>query len=261
MHTHVHVAHTGPIATVTMQRPEVHNAFNPALIAELTSVFRTLSADSATRCIVLTGAGASFSAGGDIAWMQESAGYSEAENLADAKALDELFNTINSAPKPVIGRINGAALGGGVGLVACCDLAFAVEGARFGFTEVKLGLIPAVIAQYVMPKIGLSQSRALFVSGERFTAERAFEIGLIHGICTEEDLDATVDTLAQRILSSGPEAIREAKALIQALWELDSAAGKRYAIEAIARVRTSPEGQHGLAAFLNKTAPDWHEKR
>ena len=247
----------GPITTLVMNRPALHNAFNPQLIAELTSALGALAADPAVRLIVLTGAGASFSAGGDIAWMQASMDYSDEQNLADAAGLDAMFEALNGMPKPVIGRVNGAALGGGVGLVACCDLVVAVEEARFGFSEVKLGLLPAVIAQYVVPKIGVSHSRALFVAGERFSAERAYEIGLIHAITSADELDASVASLAERILTGGPQAIAAAKRLVAAMWEQERAAAKQYAIQAIAAARTSAEGQEGLRAFLAKRRPQW----
>jgi methylglutaconyl-CoA hydratase len=248
---------TGPVSTLLMNRPDLHNAFNPQFIREMTSAIHELAGDDSVRVVVLTGAGASFSAGGDISWMQASQQYTNDQNLADARGLDAMFEALNSLPKPLIGRINGAALGGGVGLVACCDLAVAVEEARFGFTEVKLGLLPAVIAQYVVPKIGVSHSRALFVSGERFTSERAFEIGLIHAITSAEELDATVKALAQRMLSGGPQAMGAAKRLVAAMWDLERDAAKQYAIEAIAQARTSAEGQEGLAAFLTKRRPQW----
>jgi methylglutaconyl-CoA hydratase len=253
----IQLERNGPICTLLMNRPDLHNAFNPQLIGEMTTAIQALASDDDVRVVVLTGAGASFSAGGDISWMQASQHYTNDQNLADARGLDAMFEALNSLPKPVIGRINGAALGGGVGLVACCDLAVAVEEARFGFTEVKLGLLPAVIAQYVVPKIGVSHSRALFVSGERFTSERAFEIGLIHAITSVEELDATVQSLAQRVLSGGPQAMGAAKRLVAAMWDLDRDAAKQYAIEAIAQARTSAEGQEGLAAFLTKRRPQW----
>ncbi len=253
----VQITRTETVATVTLNRPELHNAFNPQLMQELQAAFTSLGADEAVRVIVLTGAGRSFSAGGDLNWMRETHTYTHEQNVADAAALDGMFQVLDTCPKPVIGRINGAALGGGVGLVACCDLAVAVEEARFGFTEVKLGLIPAVIAQYVVPKIGVSQSRALFVSGERFTAERAFEIGLIHAITSSDELDATVQALAQRMVSSGPAAINAAKQLIRAMWEQEREAARSYAINAIAQARTSAEGQEGMRAFLEKRRPGW----
>ena len=253
----IELVSNGPICTLVMNRPAVHNAFNPQFIGEMTAALHALAGDDRVRVLVLTGAGPSFSAGGDLAWMQASQQYTNDRNLADARELDAMFEALNTLPKPVIGRINGAALGGGAGLVACCDLAVAVEEARFGFTEVKLGLLPAVIAQYVVPKIGVSHSRALFVSGERFTSERAFEIGLIHAITDMQELDATVQSLAQRLLSSGPRAVGAAKRLVAAIWDLERSAAKTYAVEAIAQARTSAEGQEGLAAFLAKRRPDW----
>ncbi|HEX5690791.1 MAG TPA: enoyl-CoA hydratase-related protein, partial [Roseiflexaceae bacterium] len=221
--------------------------------------FTALASNSAVRVVVLAGAGPSFCAGGDLKWMQSSLHWSHEQNTADAGALAEMFDLAWSLPQPLIGRIHGAAMGGGVGLVACCDLAVAVETARFGFSEVKIGLIPAVIAQYVVPKIGVSHARALFVSGERFTAERAFEIGLIHAVTTGEDLDATVASLARRMLSSAPQAIGAAKQLIDAVWTLERDAARRYVVGAIAAARTGDEGQEGLRAFLEKRKPGWAE--
>src|SRR5262245_37349509 len=201
----------GPLATLTLNRPEAHNAFDAAMIGELRHTFAALADDDAARVVILTGAGASFCAGADINWMRASLEWTIEQNVADAEALADLFEAAWNLPKPLIGRISGAALGGGAGLVACCDLAVASEAARFGFSEVKLGLIPAVIARYVVPKIGVSQARVLFVSGEQFTAERAFEIGLIHAIAGADDLDATVHSLATRMLSSAPQAVGAAK--------------------------------------------------
>jgi methylglutaconyl-CoA hydratase len=170
-----------------------------------------------------------------------------------------MFEAAWTLPKPLVGRINGAALGGGAGLVACCDMAVAINSARIGFSEVKLGLLPAVIAQYVVPKIGVSQARALFVSGERFTAERAFDIGLVHAVAHPEDLYATVAGLVQRLLSSAPEAAAAAKRLVDAMWTLERDAARRYVVEAIANARTSAEGQEGVRAFLEKRAPRWSQ--
>src|SRR5262249_36410031 len=164
--------------------------------------FTALAHDTATRVVVLTGEGPSFCSGGDLTWMQSSLDWSHDQNTADAAALADMFEAAWNLPKPLVGRINGAAIGGGVGLVACCDIALAVDTAHFGFSEVKLGLIPAIIAQYAVPKIGISQARALFVSGARFTAERAFEIGLIHAVVGAEELDATVASLCRQLLSN-----------------------------------------------------------
>ena len=207
--------------------------------------------------VVLAGAGPSFCAGGDLKWMQASLDWSQAQNQADAEALATMFEAAWTLPKPLIGRIHGAAMGGGVGLVACCDLAVAADTARFGFSEVKLGLIPAVIAQYVVPKIGVSQARALFVSGERFTAQRAFEIGLVHAVTGAEELDVIVGGLVNRLRSSGPEAVGAAKRLVDAVWTLEREAARRYAVEAIAAARIGAEGQEGIRAFLEKRKPNW----
>lgn len=257
MYTSIDLSISASLATLTLNRPSLHNAFNAAMIAELRDAFAALAADDAVRVVVLAGAGQSFCAGGDVNWMRASLGWSHAENVADAQALDALFDAAWSLPKPLIGRVHGAALGGGAGLVACCDLVVADDSARFGFTEVKLGLLPAVIAQYVVPKIGVGHARALFISGERFTAERAFEIGLIHAVTSAGDLDSTVRSLATRMLSSAPGAIGAAKRAIDAVWALDRAAARAYVVDAIAAARTSPEGQEGLRAFLEKRKPGW----
>ena len=251
------LSRAGPIATLTLNRPDLHNAFDAEMIAELRDCFAALADDPAARVVVLTGAGQSFCAGADVNWMRASLEWSREQNVADAEALAALFEAAWTLPKPLIARVNGPALGGGVGLVACCDLAVAVDTARFGFTEVKLGLIPAVIAQYAVPKIGVSQARALFVSGERFTAERAFEIGLIHAVTGQDDLDATVSALASRMLSSAPEAIAAAKGVIDAVWTLERESARQFVIHAIAGARTSPEGKEGLRAFLEKRKPAW----
>jgi methylglutaconyl-CoA hydratase len=259
MYKAIDLRKAGSTATITLNRPDLHNAFDAAMIGELRDSFTALASDEAARVVVLTGAGSSFCAGADLRWMRESLEWTREQNLADAAALAAMFEAAWSLPKPLIGRINGAALGGGVGLVACCDIAVAVETARIGFSEVKLGLIPAVIAQYVVPKIGVSQARALFVSGERFSAERAFEIGLVHAITGADGLDATVQALVARMLSSGPAAAGAAKRLVDMVWALERDAARRYVVEAIADARTGPEGQEGVRAFLEKRKPFWVE--
>ena len=256
-YTTILLTYEGPTAMITLARPELHNAFDAVMIDELRDCFTALATDERARVVVLTGAGRSFCAGADLNGMRASLEWSRDENIADAEMLASMFDAAWNLPKPLIGRINGAALGGGAGLVACCDLAIATDTTRFGFSEVKLGLIPAVIAQYVVPKIGVSHARALFISGERFTAERAFEIGLIHAVTDVEGLDATVETLVKSFLSSGPTAIGAAKKLIDAIWSLERSAAQRYAIEAIADARVSPEGQEGIRAFLEKRRPTW----
>jgi methylglutaconyl-CoA hydratase len=257
MSTFITLERSESIATVTLARPELHNAFNAAMIAELRDCFTALAQDSAVRVVVLAGAGPSFCAGGDLKWMRSSLDWSREQNTADATALAEMFEAAWSLPKPLIGRVHGAAVGGGVGLVACCDIALAADTARFSLSEVKLGLIPAIIAQYVVPKIGIGQARALFVSGERFSAGRAYEIGLVHRVVAAEELDAAVAGLAGQLLSGGPQAIGAAKRLVDAVWTLDREAARRYVIDAIVDARSSAEGQEGMRAFLEKRKPDW----
>ena len=261
MYTSIELNKVGPVATITLARPDLHNAFDAAMIGELRDCFTALASDESARVVVLTGAGPSFCAGADLHWMRASLDWSREQNLADAEALAAMFEAAWSLPKPLIGRIGGAALGGGAGLVACCDIAVAAATARFGFSEVKLGLIPAVIAQYVVPKIGVSHARALFVSGERFSAERAFEIGLVHAITGADGLDATVQSLIARMLSSGPAAAGAAKRLVDAVWTLERDAARRYVVEAIADARAGPEGQEGVRAFLEKRKPSWGDGR
>ena len=257
MYTSIKLHKTGPIATLTLARPERHNAFDAAMIGEIHAALIELAADDSTRIVVLAGAGPSFCAGADLRWMRDSLEWTHEQNVADAEALAAMFETAWNFPKPLIGRIHGMALGGGAGLVACCDLAVAADTARFGFSEVKLGLVPAVIAQYVVPKIGVSQARVLFVSGERITAERAFEIGLVHAVNGIDGLDATVLTLATRMLSSAPAAISASKRLVDAIWSLERDAARRYAIAAIAEARAGAEGAEGVRAFLEKRKPGW----
>ena len=247
----------GVVATVTLARPEVHNAFNPTMIDELTTCFRALAEDPAVRVVVLTGAGRSFCAGADIHWMRESLAFSYEENVADAGRLASMYETVDGLPKPLIACVNGAAIGGGAGLVACCDVAIAVEQATFGFREVKLGILPAVIGRFVVPKIGASHARALFVSGARFDAARAAVIGLVHQVVPPPDLDAAVGAAVDEMLSSGPEAVARAKALIEALQALPVEERRGYTIAAIAAARMGAEGQAGFGAFLQKARPPW----
>jgi methylglutaconyl-CoA hydratase len=257
MESYTTLSYDGPVAILTLARPEVRNAFNAAMIAEVRERFATLAADSRARVVVLTGAGASFCAGADVTWMRQSMGWSHAQNIADAEALAAMFDAAWTLPKPLVGRVNGAALGGGAGLVACCDIAVAAETAQIGFSEVRLGLVPAVISQYIVPKIGVSQARALFVSGERISAMRAYEIGLVHAVTDEAGLDATVGAVATGLLACGPEAVGAAKRLVDAIWALERDEARRYAVEAIAAARTGAEGQEGIRAFLEKRRPAW----
>ena len=211
----------------------------------------------AVRVIVLGGRGPAFCAGADLEWMRATAGFSREENLREAQAMADLFFTVYESPKPIVARVHGAALGGGAGLVAACDIPVAALGTQFGFTEVRLGILPAVISPYVLGKIGESAARELFLTGERFEAVRAVEIGLIRAAVPEEDLDAAVDGRVTELLQAGPRAIAEAKALIREVAYRRVEDVQRYTVERIADVRVSAEGQEGLRAFLEKRKPYW----
>lgn len=256
----VEISRTGAVARLTMNRPEVHNAFDDALIAELTAAIDELDRDATVRAVVLTGAGASFSAGADLNWMRGMATASEAENREDSLRLARLMRRLQCLSKPTVARVNGAAFGGGVGLVACCDIAVAAEGASFALSEVKLGLVPAVISPYVIAAIGLRQARRLFVTGEIVKASAAQTMGLVHEVVPADGLDAAVDRVLDLLGKGGPVAQGEAKKLA-----LNMAGMSETAMEAvdaenaalIARLRVSAEGQDGLSAFLAKTRPSW----
>ena len=246
------------IALVILSRPDVHNAFNATLIAELTAALRSLDRDTAVRAVVLLGEGKSFCAGADLNWMTQMARYSIAENLADATALATMLKTLYRLSKPTIARVHGTAMGGGAGLVACCDIAFAAQDATFCFSEAKLGLIPATIAPYVVEAIGARHARRYFVSAERFTAAEAFRIGLVHEIYPLDEIDARVNELLASLLVAGPRAQDEAKALIRAVRPrpIDDAMIADTAAR-IAGVRGSDEGKEGVAAFLAKRSAAW----
>jgi methylglutaconyl-CoA hydratase len=246
------------VALVALARPDVHNAFDETLIAELTTALRSLDAAPAVRAVVLLGHGRSFCAGADLNWMKKMAGYGHAENLADAGALAEMLRTLYTLSKPTIARVHGAAYGGGVGLVACCDIAVAAQDSTFALSEAKLGLIPATIGPYVVEAIGARVARRYFLSAERFTAAEAYRIGLVHEIWPLEELDARIDELLGALLVAGPGAQAEAKALIRAVAgrPIDAAVVADTAAR-IARVRGSPEGREGVAAFLEKRSAAW----
>ncbi|HLI07982.1 MAG TPA: enoyl-CoA hydratase-related protein [Ktedonobacteraceae bacterium] len=258
-YTHVSVEHSyqGRIATVTMRRPEVHNAFNAQLISDLKAAFTTLSSDTRLHGVILSGEGKSFSAGADLNVMQAAVHFTQEQNLEDTLQLSDLFDTINQFPCPVIGRINGTAMGGGCGLVAVCDIVVAAESARFAFSEVKLGIAPAVISPYVVRKIGETHARVLFVTGQRFSAAYAREIGLAHIVTPLEELDAAVENVVNELLSSSPQAMRACKALALNVGHVDHDTARRYTAETIATLRVSEEGQEGLKAFLEKRKPSW----
>ena len=246
------------VAHVTLNRPDVRNAFNAELIAELQRAFERLGNDGTLRAVILSGAGKTFCGGADINWMRGSLELSREENVSDAKRMSEMFATIDRCPRPVIARIHGAALGGGAGLVAVCDVAIASNDAQFGFTEVKLGILPAVISPFVLRKIGVSHARALFLTGERFSAERAENIGLVHEVVRFEDLDTAVDRVVDEIKSGGRNAIAVAKKTIAEVTARPEDA-REITSQAIAQQRTSPEGQEGLRAFLERRKPNWTE--
>lgn len=247
----------GPVEYVTLNRPDVRNAFNEHVIAELTAWARAAHADPSLRVVVFAGAGKVFSAGADAAWMAKMAGYSHEDNVRDATAGAEMFLAINTVPAIVIGRIHGAALGGGSGLAAVCDIVVAESAAVFGFTETKLGILPAMISPYVIQKIGVSAARELFLTGARFGAARAMEIGLVHAVVAADKLDATVRQYVGEALTASPTAVARAKALIPRVAGRAPADVMAITAEAIAAQRVSPEGQDGLQAFLNKGKPGW----
>ena len=249
------------IAMVTLNRPDKHNAFDDSMIAELTSAFEKLSNSKKVRAVVLAATGESFSAGGDLGWMKRMAEYSDDENFADATALAEMLRTLNELNKPTIARVQGAAFGGAVGLVACCDMAFAIPQASFSLSEVRIGLVPATISPYVIEAIGQHAARRYFVTGESFGAEIAQKLGLVSEIVGEEMLDDAIEGLLDMLLANAPGAIAIAKGLVRkvASRPVDDEL-VRYTSEVIATRRVSEEGQEGLTAFLEKRSPRWVEK-
>jgi len=240
------VERDGAVLRVTMARPDRRNAFDAALIDELARAFADVGD---VRAVVLAGEGKSFSAGADVEWMRSSVDLSYDENVADALRLRAMLDAIDSCPAPVVGRVQGHALGGGCGLVACCDIAVAEPTAQFAFSEVKLGIVPAVISPFALAKIGTTAARRYFVTGERFSATEALRIGLIHEVT--DDLDGAVERVVGELLSAGPSAARTAKELARAPQSAEETAGR------IAAHRTSQEGQEGLRAFLEKRSPGW----
>jgi methylglutaconyl-CoA hydratase len=258
----VRVSREGAVARVTLARPEVRNAFNGELIADLHDAFATLASESPEdlRAVVLAGEGAAFCAGADVAWMRASTALSVEDNEADARRMAEMLEAIDHCPAPVVARVHGAALGGGMGLCAVADVTLAAAGTAFGFTETKLGILPAVISPFVIARIGEGQARALFPTGERFDAERALRIGLVHEVLPDESaLDQRVAALVAELLSAGPTAARAAKAIIRQQRGLSADETRSLTVGVIARQRVSPEGQEGLTAFLEKRPPAWRK--
>jgi methylglutaconyl-CoA hydratase len=248
----------GAVTRITLDRPEVHNAFDDTLIARLTETLEALAADPAVRVVVLAAAGKSFSAGADLAWMQRMAAYGEAENLADARRLARLMATLDRLAKPTLALVQGPAIGGGVGLVACCDIALAAQSVFFQLSEVRLGLTPAVISPYVIGAIGARAARRYVLTAERFDAQEARRLGLVHQVVPDGELEAAGQALIDALAAGGPRAQRDAKALIFAVAGrppddalIEDTAGR------IARQRAGAEGREGLAAFLDKRRPSW----
>jgi len=249
----------GAVAEVRLNRPDVRNAFNAELIAALTAEFKALADEESVRAVVLSGEGKVFCGGADISWMRASLNLKYDQNVADAQAMSDMFRAIERCPKPVIGKVHGAALGGGAGLAAVCDIVIASADAVFGFTEVKLGIIPAVISPFVLAKIGVSNARALFLTGERFDAKRALHIGLVHEVVVADTLDVCIERITTEIASAGPNAVAAAKALIPRVTAATYDESRDITAEAIAQQRTSEEGQEGLRAFLERRKAGWIE--
>ncbi|MEP6483422.1 MAG: enoyl-CoA hydratase-related protein [Rudaea sp.] len=248
------------VARIALNRPDIHNAFDHDLIRELTETLQTCDVDDAIRAVVLTGNGKSFSAGADLNWMRGMAAASEADNRVDSERLATLMRTLNFLSKPTVARVNGAAYGGGVGLIACCDVAIAGESAKFGLTEVKLGLVPAVISPYVIAAIGARAARRLFVTGEIIDAAEALRIGLVHKTVPDAQLDAHLQTALDQLAAGGPVAQSEAKKLAMRMSGSALHAAQSIDVEnaaLIARLRVSAEGQEGLGAFLDKRKASW----
>jgi methylglutaconyl-CoA hydratase len=247
----------GPVLRVTLNRPEVRNAFDEEVIQAISAAASRANDDASLRAVVLAGNGKAFCAGADIAWMAKAIAYSRQENLSDAEDLARMLERLDTLPLPVIGRIQGSALGGGVGLAAICDIVIAADDAVFALTEVKLGLLPAVVAPYVLRKIGISAARELFLTGARFDAARAKQIGLVHEIVPAADLDVAVRRRIDEVLTAGPQGVANAKALIREIAGAHPDHVLGVTTNAIASQRVSDEGQEGLRAFLEKRKPSW----
>ena len=248
----------GPVAHVVLNRPEVRNAFNEEVIAELTAWCDGIARDDSVRCAIVGGAGPVFCAGADLTWMSRMVAYTHEQNLADANAAARMYAALDHLPVPLIARVHGAALGGGAGLAAVCDIVVAEEPAIFGFTEVKFGILPAMISPYVVAKIGQSATRHLFITGARFSAHHARDVGLVHSVVAADDLDAQVAQYAREVLSCGPEAVATVKALLREIAHRNPSDAVGMTAEAIAARRVSAEGQEGMKAFLEKRKAAWN---
>ena len=246
------------VATITLRRPEVRNAFNDDLIAELTQAVLDAGARDDVRCLVLAAEGKAFCAGADLNWMRRMADYTHDENLLDAAKLAEMLRVLYACPKPTIARVQGDAYAGGTGLVAACDIAVSSDAAAYCLSEVKLGLIPATISPYVIRAMGARAAHRYFLTAERFDAAEALRIGFVHAVVPADALDAKVAELATALVNAGPEAMKACKRLVQDVAEREiDAALIQMTVDGIANIRVSPEGREGVQSFLNKRAPSW----
>lgn len=255
---HIELTFSGGVSTVTLNRPEVRNAFNDEVIAELNAVFTELGKREEVRCIVLAANGTAFCAGADLNWMKRMADYTRDENVADASALAEMLRVVYACPKPTIAKVQGDVYAGGTGLVAACDMAVSVDTAGYCLSEVKLGLIPATISPYVIRAMGARAAHRYFLTAERFSAAEALRIGFVHEVVVADQLNAKVDELAKTLVNAGPQAIRLCKKLVQDVAEHPiTPALIQMTVEGIADIRVSPEGREGVQSFLQKRKPNW----
>lgn len=248
------------VARITFNRPEVRNAFNSEMISEISSLFAEINTRDDIRVVVMTGEGKAYCAGADLKWMVDVLNYSYDENLEDSKNLAGMFYNINNCPFPTIARVNGAAIGGGCGLVAVCDIVIASNKALFSLSEVKIGLVPACISPYVIRRMGDRYSREYFLTGERIGVEKALAAGLVNEVVSEDELDAAVDRRVKRLLSSGPKALAWCKQLLQNVPSMPEKEAGEYTAEVIAKLRMGDEGQEGMKAFFEKRKPNWYEE-
>lgn len=255
----VEVRENGPVLTVVLNRPESHNAFSPEMSAAVMAIFEAIEERDEVRVVVLTGNGRSFCAGGDLNAMRAASDFTFAENVRDGEMIFDLMWAVDHCSKPVIGRVNGAAIGGGVGLVSCCDIVIAIERAKFGFSETRLGLVPAVISPYVIAKIGPTAARELFLTGERFDAHRAQQLGLVNSVVSDAELDTAVNERISQLLQAAPGAQSAAKELIRTVAYQPKETVREYTANLIARLRASEEGREGMSAFLEKRPPLWQQ--
>lgn len=254
---HLRVERRGPVVRIALARSEVRNAFNDVLIDELTRAFRDTAGDSTVRAVVLSGDGPAFCAGADVSWMRQAGGYSREQNEADAERMARMLQAIDASPQPVIALAHGAAIGGGVGLLAAADIAIAAEGTVFSLAEVRLGILPSVISPYVLRAIGPRFARDVFLTGDRFDAREASRMGLVHRVVPAPELEAAGQAKVRSVLDSGPEAVRVAKRLIEQVTGLKPEAALALTVRTIAERRASAEAKEGLTAFLEKRKPSW----